>query len=242
MRVDRLDHGVRVVHLHANHLDLGPHCLDVVGHARHQAAAADGHKHGIELVAAQLLQLAQDLHGNRALAGNHVGVVKGVHKGQPLLFLQPHRVVVGIRITVSRQHHLAAQRLHGVDLELWRGGGHHHHGTRAQLARAHGHALCVVAGRGANHPLLQLLGRQVGHLVVGATQLEAEHRLLVFALQEHLVVQAAAQVLGGFQGRLHGHVIDAGGQDLFQVIERGEVLGHVRQGVRRHSGGGGQTS
>jgi putative redox protein len=41
---------------------------------------------------------------------------------------------------------------------------------------------------------LQLLGRQVGHLVVGATQLEAEHRLLVFALQQHLVVQAAAQV------------------------------------------------
>jgi hypothetical protein len=101
MRVDRLDHGVRVVHLHANHLDLGPHGLDVVGHARHQAAAANGHKHGIELVAAQLLQLAQDFHGNRALAGNHVGVVKGVHKGQALLFLQPHRVVVGIRIAVA---------------------------------------------------------------------------------------------------------------------------------------------
>jgi hypothetical protein len=33
--------------------------------------------------------------------------------------------------------------------------------------------------------------------------------LLVFALEQHLVVQAAAQVFGGLQRRLHGHVVDA---------------------------------
>jgi hypothetical protein len=194
-------HGVRVVHLHANDLDLGPHRLDVVGHAADQPAAANGHKHRIELVAAQLLQLAQDFHGNRALAGNHVGVVEGVHKGQALFLLQLQRVAVGVGIAVAVQHHLAAQGAHGVDLELRRGGGHHDHGARAQLVRAHGHALRVVAGRGADHAAFQLLGRQVRHLVVGAAQLEAEHRLLVFALEQHLVVQALAQVARQAPGR-----------------------------------------
>jgi hypothetical protein len=42
-------------------------------------------------------------------------------------------------------------------------------------------------------PRFQLLGRQVGHLVVGAAQLEAEHRLLVLALEQHVVAQAARQ-------------------------------------------------
>ena len=45
---DRLHHGVGIVHLHANDLDLGPHGLDVVGHTRDQAAAADGDKHRIK--------------------------------------------------------------------------------------------------------------------------------------------------------------------------------------------------
>jgi len=48
----------------------------------------------------------------------------------------------------------------------------------------------------------------VDHLVVGATQLEAEHGLLVLALEQHLVVQAAAQALGGLQRRLHRDVVN----------------------------------
>ena len=46
--LNRLDHGVGVVHLHANHLDFGAYGLDVIGNARHQAAASNGHKHGIK--------------------------------------------------------------------------------------------------------------------------------------------------------------------------------------------------
>jgi hypothetical protein len=41
----------------------------------------------------------------------------------------------------------------------------------------------MVAGRGANHTLFELGGAQVRHLVVGAAQLEAEDRLLIFALE-----------------------------------------------------------
>jgi hypothetical protein len=215
------------------------HGLDVVGHARDQASAADGHEDGIEVRAAELLQLAQHLHGNRALAGDHVGVVEGVDEGQPLVLLQLDRVLVGIGVAFAGQHDFAAQRLHGIDLDLRRGGRHHDHGAAAQLACPQGHALCMVAGRGADHALLQLLGRQVRHLVVGAAQLEAEHGLLVLALEQHLVVQAAAQCLGGLQVRLHGHVVHARGEDLGQVVGRGQGVVHRRRkaGVQQAGAG-----
>ena len=138
------------------------------------------------------MQLLQHLHGHGALAGNHVGVVKGVDKGQALFFLQHHGVLVRVGIALAGQHHFAAQRGHGINFELGCGGGHHDDGAAAQLARAQGHALRMVAGRGANHPALQLAGGEVGHFVVRAAQLEAEHRLLVFALEQHFVAQAAA--------------------------------------------------
>jgi len=126
------------------------------------------------------------------------------------------------------QHHLAAQRAHGIHLDLGRGGGHHDHGAGAELAGAHGHALGMVAGRGADDAALQLAGGEVRHLVVGAAQLEAEHGLLVLALEQHPVVQAAAQVAGGFQVRLDRHVVHAGGEDLLEVIGGGQVVGHGR--------------
>lgn len=103
-----LGHGVRVVHLHANHLGLRAHRLEVVGHAGNQPAAANGNEHRVEPVAAQCLQLAQHFHGNRALAGDHVGVVEGVDEGQALLLLQLHGMAVGVGIAVPMQQHLAA--------------------------------------------------------------------------------------------------------------------------------------
>ncbi len=228
---DGLRHGIRIIHLHPDDLDLRAHRLDVIGHARNQAAAANRDKHGIQPIRAMALQLAQHFHGDRALAGNHVRVVKRVDKGQPLLFFQHRGVAVGIGIAVAMQHHFAAKAAHGIHFELRCGGRHHDHGPRAQLLRAQRHTLRMVAGRGANHPFLQLLGRQVRHLVVGAAQLETVHRLLVFALEQHGVVQAPAQGFGRFQGGLHRHVIDAGGQDLFQVVGGFEGFS---PGVGRH--------
>ena len=217
--------GVRVVHLHADHLDLRSHRLDVVGHARNQSATAYGHKHGIETVRAETLQLAQYLHRNRALAGNHVRVVKRVHKGQTLLFFQRCGVRVGVRVAVAKEHDLTAKVTDCVNLDLRCGGRHHDDGARAQFVRAQGHPLCMVAGGGADHAFFQLLRRQMCHPVVGATQLEAVHRLLVLAFEQHAVVQASAQGAGRLQRRLDGNVIDACRQDLFQVVGGGQVMG-----------------
>ena len=137
----RLHHGRRVVHLHADHPDLGAHGLDVVGHASNQPAAANGDKHGIE----RALVLAQQLHGDGALAGNHLGVVKRVNKGQPLRLLQRERMLVGVRITVAPQHHLAPQGLDRLDLHGGCGDGHDDHRAAPQFVSAQGHPLRMIA-------------------------------------------------------------------------------------------------
>jgi hypothetical protein len=58
----------------------------------------------------------------------------------------------------------------------------------------------------------------VGHLVVGAAQLEGEDRLHVLALEQNAVAGARREVGRRLQRRLYGDIIDAGVEDLFQVI------------------------
>jgi hypothetical protein len=48
----------------------------------------------------------------------------------------------------------------------------------------------MVAGRGADHAALQCRRRQMGHLVIGAAQLEGKYALHIFAFQQHGVAQA----------------------------------------------------
>ena len=128
--------------MHANHLHLGAHRFDVAGHTRDQAAAANRHKHRVQRPGV----LAQQLHGDGALAGDHIGVVKRVHKGHAVLLLQGQGVGVGVGVALAVQNHLATQGFHRLHFEGGRGHRHHHHRARAQLGRAQGHALGVVAG------------------------------------------------------------------------------------------------
>ena len=81
----------------------------------------------------------------------------------------------------------------------------------------------MVASRSTDHAFGDLLGRHLRHLVVGAAQLEAAYRLLVFPLEQHRIVQTAAQSAGGFQRCFAGHVVHAGGQNFLEVVRRGEV-------------------
>ena len=55
----------------------------------------------------------------------------------------------------------------------------------------------MVAGAAAHNTLPRLGRVQVGHLVVGTAQLEAEDGLLIFALEEDVVPKAVAEVDGG---------------------------------------------
>ena len=80
----------------------------------------------------------------------------------------------------------------------------------------------MVASRRTHHALGELRGAELHHFVVGATQLKTEHRLLVFAFKQHMVVQALAEDGCGVQCRLVGHVVNPCGEDFFQVIRRGQ--------------------
>jgi len=213
-RLDRTQHRVRVVRLHADHFDFGPHRFDVRRHARDQPAAADRDKDRVD----RRLVLAQDFHRNRALAGDHVRVIERVHEGQAVLGFEFERVQVGIGVTFAGQHHLGAVRAHCVDLDLRRGHRHHDHRLAAQPLGRERHALRVVAGRGADHAPRELRGAELHHLVVRAAQFETEHRLRVFALQQHLVVQSLREVLRGLERCFDRDVVDAGGEDLLQVV------------------------
>ena len=49
--------------------------------------------------------LAQDLQPDGSLAGDHVGVVVGVHEDQPPLAPQPAGLAVGLVVGVAVKHH-----------------------------------------------------------------------------------------------------------------------------------------
>ena len=199
----------------------GPHALDVRGDARDEAAAADGDEDRVD----RPLALAQDLHADRALPGDDVRVVVRMDERRAGLLLQRLRVLVRVRIGVAVQDDVAAARLDRGDLDVRR--GHRHHDRRAarQPLRGERHALRVVARGRGDHALRALGGRQVRHLVVRAAQLEREHRLLVLALQQHAVAEAARQRGRDLERRLDRDVVDLGGQDLLQVVD-----GHGRRG------------
>ena len=119
---------------------------------------------------------------------------------EPLLAFELQGVLVGVGITLAVQHDLAAERAHRVDFEARRRHRHHDQRAAAEPARAQRHTLRMVARRRADHAALQLLGAELRHLVVGTAQLEAEDRLGVLALEQHVVAEPARQAARRLEG------------------------------------------
>ena len=165
------------------------------------------------------LPLAQDLHADRSLARDDVGIVVRMNEGRARALLQRLRLVVGVRIRIAVQHDFRAARLDGGDLDV-RGRDRHDDRRRAaQPLRRQRHPLCVVARRRRDDALRALGGGELRHLVVGAAQLEREHALLVLALQQHAIAEPARQRGRELERGLDGDVVDLGGQDLLQVVD-----------------------
>ncbi|MCY1346460.1 hypothetical protein D9M69_325450 [compost metagenome] len=187
--------------------------------------------------------LAQDLHGNGALARDHLGIVERVDEGQLVLLLQLGGMVVGIAVGLAVQldlDPLAAALAHRVDLYLRRGHRHGDDGLALQPGRGQRHALGMVAGRRRDHAAPEFLRRQRGHLVVRAAQLEREHRLGVFSLEPDRVAGARRQLVRIGQFGLLRHVVDLGGQDFLQVVGAGG--GRAGHGVRAGAAGAAQKN
>ena len=138
--------------------------------------------------------LAQDLDADRALPGDDGRVVVGVDEREPLLGLQLPRALIRRVVGVAVEHDLGAPRL-GRRRTLMSGvvRGITMTARQPSVLRRKGHALGMVAGAGGHHATRQLVGGQLGHPVVGAPHLEAEHRLLVLALDPHAVAGPRAE-------------------------------------------------
>ena len=151
--------------------------------------------------------LLQQLQRQRALPGNHHRVVERRHPGEPLLLRQFNRFGFCFVKVGPVEQDFAAETAHRVDLDI--GGSNRHHDQRfqPQTGRRERHALRVVARRGGNHPARFLLVGQPGHHRVGTAQLEAVHRLAVFALHQDDVVEARREFFHFLQGSdLHGFI------------------------------------
>jgi len=211
---ERTGHRVGIVGLDADDLGFRPQPLDVGAAPGRQPAAANGDKNGMN----RFRMLAQDLHPDRPLAGNHFGIVEGMDEGQLFLLLEFECVGVGLVVRITGEDDLAAPAPDRLHLDLRRRRRHHDHRPAADPGRRQRHALCVIAGRSADHAALQLCRGQLGDLVVGTAQLEREHRLHILALQVDAVVGPRRQAGSKIQRRLDGDVVDLRVEDFFQIV------------------------
>ena len=97
-RRQRRRHAGGVVGLDPDDLHVGAQELDEGRDPGREPAAADRHEHGRQRIG----MLVQDLHPDRALAGDDVGIIVGVDEGQALLGLEFARMLVGLVETCRR--------------------------------------------------------------------------------------------------------------------------------------------
>src|SRR5262245_37217581 len=109
-----------------------------------------------------MLMLPEDLHPDRSLAGDDVGVIERMHEHQPLLAGQLDSVSVSVRITVAPKDDFPLQGADGIDLKAWSRDRHDNQRATAQPLGTQRNALGMVAGGRANHAPLELFGGESG--------------------------------------------------------------------------------
>ncbi len=190
----RAMHGIGSFGLDADDPNVGVRVSNGGGDPRHQPAAADADEHGV-----QLLDGLEQLEPDRALPGDDGRIIVRMHEGQATLGLQLAGALVGGIVVASLQDDLRAQLARGLHLRDRRVLGHADQRVHALIACRQGHALCVVAGRGADDAGLALVLVERVDLVVGAANLERARALQVLELEMHLGSRLLAQ-----RFRVHG--------------------------------------
>ncbi|VVP47573.1 hypothetical protein PS732_05312 [Pseudomonas fluorescens] len=205
---------VGIVRLDADDFDVRTQVFYVSRDAGNQPAAADRDKNRVQ----RLRVLAQNLHRHGALPGNGMRIVVRVDVDVAFFVDQFQRVGQGFRERITVQHHFAATRTHAFDLDFRGGLGHDDGGFHTQHFRRQGQTLRMVARRRGDHATGALLVGQLGQLVVGAANLEGEHGLQVFALEPNVITQPLGELASILQRGFYGNVINARGEDLFDVL------------------------
>ncbi len=212
----RLLHARRIVGFDTDDLDLGTQLFDVGSDAGDQPTAADRHENGVRMTGV----LTQQFHRHCALSGDDQRIVERMDEHQALLDGKLQGMLVGLVVAVAVQHGARAIAAHRRDLDLRRGARHDDQRLDPAFAGAQRHALRVITRRGGDHAAGTFLVGQMGDLVVGAADLEREHRLQVFALHPYRIAQSLTEARRGVQGRFARDFVDARVEDHFQIMVR----------------------
>ena len=132
-----------------------------------------------------------------------------MHEHQVALARELQGAVERAVVVIAVQHHLGAKVEDRLHLDVGSGLRHDDHRGDAAAVRGERHALGVIAGGGAHHAATGSQLGQVSDAVVGAAQLEREHRLQVLALEQHAVPEPAREPCRKLEGRFDGDVVDA---------------------------------
>ena len=116
--------------------------------------------------------LPQDFHAYRALPRNDIGVIIGMHKGGSLLCCEFQSVRISLVVGIAVEQYSRSTRFNRLHLDLWSSDWHHDRGPTVESLRRQRNPLRVVAGRGCQHPTLELSRRELDHLVVSPAQFE----------------------------------------------------------------------
>src|SRR6185312_12944425 len=200
--------------------------LDEDRDAGNEPSATDRNEYGIELPAA----LARDLHADRALPGDHVGVVEGMHEREISLTAQLRCALVRRIVVVAVQNRLAAEIDDRLNFDLRGRLRHDDHRGHAASASGERDALRVIAGRRAYHAAARDCLREMRDLVVGAAQLEREDRLQVLALEQNARAEPLREPWRRIERRFDRYVVNARLENAFDI-----GTGHSRSISNRQS-------
>ncbi len=91
--------------------------------------------------------LAENLDRDRALSGDDVRIVEGMHEDQVALARKNQSALEGSVVVISVQDDFGAQVHHRLNLDVDRGLRHHDDGGDSAPLRGERHALRMVTGR-----------------------------------------------------------------------------------------------
>ena len=188
-------HGSCAGSLHTDDLAGGIEHLNGHGDTADQTAAADGHNN-----LGCIRQLLQDLQADGALAGDHIGIVKGVSKGVTLFFGKTLSFPGCIVINTGNQNHFCAIALSSFHLADGGAGRHANNRLNAQLGGRERHTLGMVTGRACDHAPGGFFRCQRPDLVVGTPELKCAGQLQVFCFDVHICAKLGSGVQRGSPG------------------------------------------
>ncbi|MCY1217762.1 hypothetical protein D9M72_296900 [compost metagenome] len=168
-----------------------PGFLDGSGDAGNQAAAAHGDDDGIHI-----LQVLQDLAADGSLAGHHQRIFEGVDDRIAVFlgdFVHPFPAGGGVAI---EEDDLRTEGFGIGDLDLRGGHRKHQDGFHPEHSSGVGEPLGVIAGRGGDDSVGDLLLGQREGLVQRAANLERAGDLQGFWLQVELATGGLLYLLG----------------------------------------------